>query len=348
MDFIIIYNLNLKEKTLFTEKIKQMGLQGIIVNYDRGNEVICFIDILKSRLYSEKCYCSKNDENSSQIKTGIYYVYKNYPECRGYITVDAKYEYDIDDIIKVIEIYKNNPNKFVIGIRDYKAIKLSLKKRLAKYVSDFLFLLNTGKRCKDLQTHLRAIPKSLTETCLLTTDKDYEYDMNLMIKIMKKKTTLMSIPVTARYLGFGQSSCFYLLQFFFKTYFNIYKYSLSSFISAAVDLSLFYLFNIFFGSGTNGILASTVLARIISGNINFILNKYWVFKSNNNIIKEFPKYITLFCIQMMFSWGLVSLLSSLPLPILFIKILVDALLFIFRYLIQNKYIFNDKEEIKNI
>jgi hypothetical protein len=50
----------------------------------------------------------------------------------------------------------------------------------------------------------------------------------------------------------------------------------------------------------------------------------------------------------MFSWGLVSLLSSLPLPILFIKILVDTLLFIFSYLIQNKYIFNDKEEIKNI
>jgi len=116
-------------------------------------------------------------------------------------------------------------------------------------------------------------------------------------------------------------------------------------ISALIDLSLFTIFvYLVFGIGNNKILEATVAARLISGGMNFLINKHWVFQSKKHNWKEAYGYLALFCCQILLSWFFVSSLRHLTLNITVIKIIVDTTLSFISYKIQKTLIFNKKEE----
>ena len=89
------------------------------------------------------------------------------------------------------------------------------------------------------------------------------------------------------------------------------------------------------------ILVATILARIISGTFNFVVNKLWVFSSESKTRDESVKYIVLFISIMLCSYLGVILLSLLAIPIILIKIIVDGSLFILSYQIQSRFIFSN-------
>jgi GtrA-like protein. len=168
--------------------------------------------------------------------------------------------------------------------------------------------------------------------------------MNMLLEMAHSKIPFINVPIETVYLENNNSSHFHPIRDSVIIYYNILKYSLSSLVSAAADLSLFTFFvHIIFGSSNTGILASTAMARLMSGGLNFTLNKYWVFNSKKRNTYEALMYFVLFCCQMLLSWLLVSGLSSLPISLTLIKIFVDTGLFFINYLIQRNFIFNPKK-----
>jgi len=156
----------------------------------------------------------------------------------------------------------------------------------------------------------------------------------------------MHVPIATIYLEENKSSHFNAVRDSVRIYLNILKYSISSLGSAMIDIIAFtILINLIFGKASAGILAATVVARFMSGGVNFMLNKHWVFKSENGNGIEMIKYLTLFSCQMMLSWILVTGLSNLSPHLTIIKILVDSTLFFISYQIQKKYIFNKTERV---
>ena len=128
------------------------------------------------------------------------------------------------------------------------------------------------------------------------------------------------------------------------------KYIISSGISFVLDLSLFTIFNIILKQniGTNSIFVATILARVISSLINYLLNRNSVFKKNNNMIDSttLVKYYTLVIIQMLISATVVSSLYKIfSVYELIIKIPVEIILFLINYFIQKIFIFNDNKGI---
>jgi len=108
-----------------------------------------------------------------------------------------------------------------------------------------------------------------------------------------------------------------------------------------VDLSLFGLFSThLFPSKTAKIGLATLLARCISGAVNFMLNKHWVFQNERSLGSQGIKYGALFITQLFLSGLLVELLSDLPIPLLLVKAFIDGSLFFSSYVIQKKYVFN--------
>ena len=167
--------------------------------------------------------------------------------------------------------------------------------------------------------------------------------MNLLLEMRRNRIPLVNVPIATIYLENNQSSHFHPVIDSIRIYFNILKYSLSSLFSAVIDLSVFTIcVHFVFGSGAAGILAATVAARLMSGGVNFLINKHFVFQSRENHITEARNYFALFCCQMILSWFLVSCLRSMPLNLTIIKILVDTILFFISYQIQNRYIFKKK------
>ena len=120
---------------------------------------------------------------------------------------------------------------------------------------------------------------------------------------------------------------------------------ISSLLSAVIDISLFHVFSLVLERKYLFIVLATVLARIISGIVNFSLNRNFVFKSNGRIKKEFLSYLILFVIVMISSSLIVAYLSMkfINTNQTLIKLIVDLGLFIISFTVQDRYIFKERK-----
>ena len=132
-----------------------------------------------------------------------------------------------------------------------------------------------------------------------------------------------------------------------KEIFTFFKGSISSLVSALVDLLIFTILTIVLGKDYESIILATFIARIISAFINFIINRNIVFLSNGDIKKESLLFIILFVIKMIISSLLVASLSLLFPNIhqTIIKCIIDFLLFFGSYYLQKQYVFQNKKKI---
>lgn len=130
-----------------------------------------------------------------------------------------------------------------------------------------------------------------------------------------------------------------------EKYQTFIKYIISAGISFGVDLALFVLFSKLLGLviGDTAIIVGTILARIISSLINYLLNKNKVFNYDNKkaMDKEtLIKYYILVVVQMLVSAFSVWIIHDvINIEATIIKILVDVFIFVVNYFIQKKYIF---------
>lgn len=101
-------------------------------------------------------------------------------------------------------------------------------------------------------------------------------------------------------------------------------------------------------SGDTAIQISGYLARLVSSPLNFVLNRNFVFKFKQDTGKTALKYALLCIVTITLSNLGVSLLDHLHIFIggfAFIpKILMDTLLYLVNYRIQNKWIFAKSAE----
>ena len=123
------------------------------------------------------------------------------------------------------------------------------------------------------------------------------------------------------------------------------KTSISSIISACIDLGLFFILSNIFSREYIYIVLATVIARISSGIVNFYINCNYAFISNGNVKVELIAYTLLFIIKMVLSSVLVAYLSMKFMDIneTLIKIFVDTILFFGSFYIQDKYIFRESK-----
>ena len=117
---------------------------------------------------------------------------------------------------------------------------------------------------------------------------------------------------------------------------HLLSYIFSSGLSCVIDVSLYWLF---LALGMHR-AASNVVARIISSQVNYRMNKNIVFGKSGGKY-SMVKYYALCIVQGAISTGLVWWLPTvLPVSAGFIKIPVDVVLFVFSYMIQRDYVFN--------
>ncbi len=130
-----------------------------------------------------------------------------------------------------------------------------------------------------------------------------------------------------------------------KNIFEFIRFLLSSNISGLVDLLVYTLIIFISGNSKEFLLISiaTVSARIVATIINFIINKYWSFKSKGSTKREAFLFGLLFVVKMMLSALFVWLFANvIHINSTIIKFVVDCLLFVFAYIIQKTIIFRKK------
>lgn len=126
------------------------------------------------------------------------------------------------------------------------------------------------------------------------------------------------------------------------------KYGFSGIISFVFDYLLFSILSFLIGKsiGDSAIIVATVIARVCSSTLNYLLNKNKVFNFKGNKKEQrntVIKYFTLVVIQMFVSAFSVYYLKHLfNIDEKIIKLPVEAIIFVVNYFVQKKIIFRKR------
>lgn len=322
--------------------LQQRGADRIVVIDDGSTSQAQF-----DRCAARGCVVVHHPRNlgkGAAIRTGLRAARQHFPDLAGVVTADGDGQHAVEDIVRVAQEVLHCPDSITLGTRDFSAPGIPARSRFGNRFTSLFFRLSAGVACPDTQTGLRGIPASLFDFALSIPGSRYEYEMNVLFTAAQQCIPLHFIPIQTIYEDGNRSSHFRPIRDSARIYAMPLRFTAASLSSFVIDILLFALFSRLFAVRTaRAIFLATAAARVCSGVVNFTLNRSWSFGNKEDDWKaQGIRYLILFVCQMCASSGLVYLLAFLPLPLTFIKVVVDTGLFCVSYFIQRNWVFRKK------
>ena len=282
------------------------------------------------------------------LKTAFNYVLNEVKNLKSVVTADSDGQHLIEDIILCLKCSNENQNTLILGTRNFKKNlktigngggKVPFRSKLGNRLTSLVFKYLLGLKISDTQTGLRAFSKNQVKDFLKVKGERFEYETNMLIDNKNLGYKFKEIPINTVYIKNNKSSHFNPVRDSITIYLLFFKYIVVSLLSFILDISLFGIFKAFKFT----IINATIIARILSSILNYTLNKNKVFKSFNK--KSLIKYYILVVIQMFISGYSVKFLHKIFVNknVIFLKIIIDLIIFIVNYYIQREWVFTRRE-----
>jgi dolichol-phosphate mannosyltransferase len=322
------------------KQLRMLGLNDIVVVDDGSQEEI---KPLFEALANQGCVVLRHAENQGKgaaIKTGIRYLLQQDGNIEGVVTCDADGQHAPKDIAALVAALDENPEALLLGTRDFTLPQVPRQSRFGNRFSSMYFRFVTQKVCEDTQTGLRAIPNKLFSLAVMIPQNRYDYEMTFLIDAALTGVMIQSVPIETVYLDHNASSHFRPIVDSILIYKEPIKFILSSLMCTALDLGLFALFLwVIHRRSDVAVVLATVIARLVSGAFNFILNRKFSFHSKHALKPQLMRYGILYVFTLLTSaWAVQILADAFGLPIVF-KAMVDFTLFLFGFVIQRNWVF---------
>lgn len=259
----------------------------------------------------------------------------------GCVTADADGQHKPEDILRCAEELRRSPDRLILGSRNFSEADVPWKSRWGNRITCMVMRLFGGLALSDTQTGLRGIPADLMRRLMPVGGERYEFETNMLLEARRLRVPVQEVPIQTVYLEQNRASHFRPLRDGLRIYALFLKYTASSLASSVVDLGAFALFVALLRGVLPQwyILASTVLARILSAGVNYGINSGLVFEKKMSRTSG-AAYGLLCLVQMIASASLVTLLfAALHWPETLCKVVVDVILFFVSFQIQNRWIF---------
>jgi glycosyltransferase involved in cell wall biosynthesis len=272
------------------------------------------------------------------LKTGMNYALVHYPHCRGVVTADADGQHDPADILNVAKRLHENPDHLVLGVRTFDGA-VPFRSKLGNGATRILMRLVAGQRLTDTQTGLRGIPARLIPDLLRLPSMGYEFELDMLMACKRLSCPILEQPIQTIYLHGNQSSHFRPLQDSMRIYFLLFRFTLLSLFTAAVDNCIF----IFSFSATGSIGWSQIAARSVALMFNYTGARSAVFHSGQRHAAVLPRYLAVVACNGLLSYVLIQFfrtrLGLNPVPG---KLTAEAMLFLVNFAIQRDFVFTKR------
>jgi len=303
---------------------------------DGGQETFCHIFEACRALGAEVAVHAVNMGKGRALKTGINAALLKWPDMAGIVTADADGQHTPKDILRLIDALHEHPDKLVLGSRAFTG-NVPKKSLWGNKITRAVYALASGVKVGDTQTGLRALPRCALKEMARIDGERYEYEMNVLLKLRDMNLGVFEVPIETIYIDDNAGSHFNPVRDAIKIYMVIFKYLFSSIASFVIDYALYWLC---LGTFRLSPLISYALARLVSSQVNYNLNKHTVFGGRGGK-SSMVKYYALCVAQGLIGAGLVQVLPGLiPVSAAIIKIPVDIVLFILSFFIQRDFVFN--------
>ncbi|MBE5795890.1 MAG: glycosyltransferase [Clostridiales bacterium] len=289
------------------------------------------------------------------LKTGYTYIRDNIPEASGVITADADGQHTVEDCWKLAEALTADKRVLYLGSRDFDLPNVPPKSRFGNKTTSSVFKLFYGQWLPDTQTGLRAFKREDLQFMIDVPGERFEYEMQVLIACARAKMDMVPITIETVYENENEGTHFHPI----RDSYRIYKVILGSFIkfmgtsiaSFLIDNGVFTILDqlVFPEAMAGRALLSAVIARCISAPCNFLMNRNLVFNFKKDTGRTALRYALLCVMILALSSGTVQVLSLLGMPKwmdTFAKIIIDTVLYMVSYRVQNKWVFAPEKETK--
>lgn len=347
---VIVPSLNPDEKMVNTVKnILAEGFDDIIVvNDGSAPEYVARFAEVETLPGVTVLTHEVNRGKGRAMKTAFEYVLANRKDILGVITVDADGQHLPKDMRACVQAMEAHPDKVILGVRDFSQPQVPFKSKAGNNITKAVFRFACGIKISDTQTGLRAIPYQHLPVMIGIEGDRYEYETNQLLVMKKQGIGFDEVVIDTVYIDDNASSHFHPFRDSMRIYMTIFKFIGSSLASFLVDFLIFTILNLLIGDSmedTTRIAVATVGARVVSSIFNYTLNRKVVFKSDADVKKSLVKYFLLAICQVTVSFLLVDLIAEKWLGLgaslleSIIKMIVDLVLFLISYQIQQRWVF---------
>ena len=338
----------------YVEALKQEGFQNIIIVNDgsRTDKLPVFFKV--KRLGAVVIHHTQNLGQGAALRTGFEYYQEHFQgQTDGVITLNADRQILAADVSKIASSLHNEQAMgsfaLVVGTRNLDGKNVSDYDYNMGGVMKLFYHMLMGVRLNDPLSGVFGIPDIRVQQCLEVEGDGYSYVTSLTMSF--EKIGFVQVPVGYAPYEDGAEPSFRKIPDTVRILYTIFKkfilYSITSVSASILDVILFGIFtSVTFRGNPMAIIYGTILARVISASVNYLLTKRFVFQFKSVSAQETTKsagaFFALTAMQCICSALLVSAMKMLlGGSAVGIKVLVDAMLFFVSYKIQHKYIFKD-------
>lgn len=334
--------------------LKQEELEPIVIVNDGSTERFASIFNRLEQEYS--CIVlihAVNQGKGRALKTAFNYCLNTYPNMLGCVTADSDGQHSVWSICKCMDELKENPDKLIMGCRNFDLNDIPVKSRLGNKISRWVCKTFCGVTVSDTQTGLRAIPKKFMMKLLTVSGERFEFETNMLI-FSKDRIQIKEVEIETIYDSKENHSTHFhpirdswrIYKLFLRPFL---KFLLSSLSASCIDVWLFSIFcNLIRRTLVNQyVVLASVLARMISATYNYFVNYRLVFSSKTNVKDSALRYAVLAIVQ----GALSAICVAVLVPALhcdkheiIVKIPVDAILFIASFVIQREFVYKAKKK----
>lgn len=345
---VIIPSLNPDNKLIqVVDALVAKGFDDIILVND-GSDKAHMQPFLQLKEYRQ-CTVLTHEVNRGKgrgLKTAFDYCIANRPDIDGVVTVDGDNQHQAEDILNCCNKMIEYKDKVILGVRDFSGDDVPPKSKFGNNMTSFVFKFVCGLNISDTQTGLRAIPLKFLPLFSKVKGERFEYETNMLLEFKNSNIDFVQVPIETVYIEENASTHFNPIKDSLKIYGVIFKYIFSSLASSVIDLAIFSVVSVLVYNKLEDslrILLATVIARVVSSLFNFLFNRKAVFKANNNFGKAMVRYYILCVCQLMVSYGLVYVITSLlglgQVMTVVTKGIIDTILFMISFYIQRIWVF---------
>ena len=178
-------------------ELYSMGVRDVII-IDDGSDNKRIFSIANKKGYTVIEH-NTNKGKGEAIKSGIRYYRKHFiNKYKGIVMIDCDGQHRVWDMDKVGQEMIHS-DKFTMGVRNFNLEGVPFRNKIGHKITSLVFKWMFGLYIKDTQTGLRGVPNRLIDTVLRTDGERYEYEINMLIDIVKMKEEIKEVEIETVY-----------------------------------------------------------------------------------------------------------------------------------------------------
>lgn len=252
------------------------------------------------------------------------------------VCADSDGQHRPHDVLAVAAACCASSADIVLGGRSFTA-GTPLRSRIGNAAATGIFGGLTGLAVHDTQTGLRAYPARMLPWLLGTPSDGFDYEMELLLRASRDRLHVLEVPIETVYLEHNASSHFRPLVDSWRVARPLVAFASSSLLAFALD-TVALLTLVALGLP---LIASLIVARLLSASINFALNRRVVFGSAEQgpLARQIVSYAALAVVLLIGGSLLLSAATAGGVPLVIAKPVTDVILAVVGFGIQRAVVF---------